>query len=157
MNQNSNQDTQVDEVGRAMAELVAWRNARFDKQDSAIWLERLEPHNHSGLTIEAARRFGEDPDLQDTPLTLAAFLRVVKQIRSERIEAMKDRFPQPPSGIPDDQYRTWMHYRNEAAVRGLSPEQIDQLARRAIGAPERPSISDRPAPVMYLPPSPDAQ
>lgn len=157
MNDNSVPNDEVDEVDVALAELAAWRGAKFDKQDSLLWGDRLEEHAHSGLLIEAARRFGQDDDLQDTPLTLAAFLRVVKQIRSERIEAMKDRFPQPPSGIPDEQYRTWMHYRNEAAVRGLSPEQIDQLARRAIGAPERPPISDRPAPVMYLPPSPDAQ
>lgn len=157
MNQNSNQDAQMDEVGRAMAELVAWRNARFDKQDSAIWLEYLEPHNHSGLTIEAARRFGEDEALQDTPVTLAAFLRVVKQIRSERIEAMKDQFPQPPSAITDEQYRMWIQFRNECAVRGYTPEEIDRAARQAINAPQRGAISDRPAPVLYLPPSSSAQ
>lgn len=157
MNQSNNQNGQVDEVGRAMAELVVWRNARFDKQDSAIWLERLEPHNHSGLTIEAARRFGEDDNLQDTPLTLAAFLRVVKQVRAERIEAMRDRLPQPPSNITDEQYQAWIQFRNECAVRGFSPDEIDRAARQAIGAPQRGAISDRPAPVLYLPPSPSAQ
>lgn len=145
---------QPSEVSRAMSELVAWRNARFDKQDSAIWMDRLEEHNHSGLTIEAARRFGEDEALQDTPVTLAAFLRVVKQVRAERIEELKDRFPQPPSGITDEQYRVWLRVRNECAVRGLVPDEIDRAARRAINAPEPPAISDRPAPILYLPSSP---
>lgn len=150
MNQNSAQG-EVSEVTRAMTELIAMRGARFDKQDFAIWLERLDEHDHSGLTTEAARRFGEDDRLQDTPLTLAAFLRVVKQIRNERIDAMKDRLPQPPSGISDEQYLTWVRARNECAVRGYTPEQIDQMARQAINAPSRPPISGRPGPVLYLP------
>lgn len=137
-----------------MAELVATRNARFDKQDSLIWLERLDQHNHSGLTIEAARRFGEDDGLQDTPLTLAAFTRVVKQIRSERIKAMEGQFRQPPSGISDAQYREWIHVRNECAVRGFDAEKTDILARKAIKAPAAKPISNRPAPVLYALPSP---
>lgn len=151
MNQDNSQHGNVNEVAKAMSELVAWRGARFDKQDSAIWLERLESHNHSGLTIEAARRFGEEDDLQDTPLTLAAFLRTVKQVRAERIEALKDRFFPPPSNISDDQYQAWLHMSNEYAVRGYSPEEIDRIARRAINAPERPALSDRPKPVLRLP------
>lgn len=145
------------QVSQAMAELVVWRNASFDKQDSSIWMDRLEEHNHSGLTLEAARRFGEDEALQDTPVTLSNFLRVVKQVRSERIESARDRFPQPPSGITDEQYRAWVKYRNEAAVMGGSPEQIDQAARYAIGASPRPAISNRPAPKPYLPSAPSDQ
>lgn len=146
--------TASSEVQRAMAELVATRNARFDKQDSLIWLERLEEHNHSGLTTEAARRFGEDEALQNTPLTLASFTRVVKQIRAERIKAREADFPQPPSGITDEQYTLWLRTRNEAAVRGLPVEGIDQAARQAIKAPAPAAISNRPAPVLYLPPAP---
>lgn len=155
MSQKPNEGVhQPTDVERAMAELVATRNARFDKQDSMIWLERLDEHNHSGLTIEAARRFGEDDALQDTPLTLAAFTRVVKQIRSERIKAMEGQFRQPPSGISDEQYRKWIHVRNECAVRGFDAEKTDVVARKAINAPEAKPISSRPAPVLYSLPSP---
>lgn len=153
MNQDNTQNGQATEVTRAMSELVAWRGARFDKQDSIIWLERLDEHNHSGLTLEAARRFGEDESLQDTPVTLAAFLRVVKAVRNERISMARDSRPQPPSGIGDDEYRVWLAVCNEGAVRGLSSEQIDHQARKAINAPDRQAISGRPAPVMYLPPT----
>lgn len=149
-----NEDYQATEVDHAMAELIATRNARFDKQDMDIWMDRLEEHNHSGLPLEAARRFGEDEALQDTPLTLAAFIRVVKQVRRERITARESDFPQPPSRITDEQYRTWMKVRNECAVRGLTTEQIDKMSRQAINAPQPSPLSSRPAPVLYLPPSP---
>lgn len=151
MNQDSAQNTEVDEVTKAMAELIAWRSTRFDQQDSAIWHERLDEHNHSGLTLEAARRFGEDDFLQDTPVTLAAFLRVVKTIRTERIEALKDRYFPPPSGITDEQYQEWIQKRNEGAVLGYTPEQIDQVARHAINAPGRPALSERSKPILHLP------
>lgn len=148
-----NHNTQVSEVSHAMHELSVTRGMRFDQSDYAIWRERLDEHNHSGLSTEAARRFGEDEDLQDTPLTLAAFIRVVKQVRQERIHAMEEGFPQPPSGISDEKYQMWLRARNECAVRGLPREQIDQQARRAIDAPAPPAISERPAPVAYLPPA----
>lgn len=148
MNQDNYQATEVE---RAIAELVAMRSVRFDRQDIDFWTERLEAHNYSGLTVEAARRFGEDESLQDVPVTLAAFLRVVKQVRTERIEGMKDRFLPPPSSISDEQYQAWLRARNECAVRGYSPEAIDRLARQAVNAPERPAISGRPSPVLRLP------
>lgn len=156
MNRDQNTESGLTEVEQALAELLVTRNFRYDKQDLLIWMDRLEEHNHSGLTTEAARRFGEDDSLQDVPLTLASFIRVVKQIRTERIKAMEDRFPQPPSNIGDREYRLWLQVRNECAVRGFSPEQIDQASRRAINAPAPEPISSRPAPVLYLPPSPSA-
>lgn len=141
----------VSEVKWAMAEIAATRNVKFDSQDSAIWKARLKEHNHSGLAPEAARRFTEDEQLQDTPVTLASFLRVVKQVRGERIAALQSQFPQPPSGITDEQYRRWMQVRNECAVRQVPVERIDGLARQAINAPARPPVSDRPSPAMRLP------
>lgn len=154
MNQNpQNTVPEQSEVEQALAHLLVMRNFRYDKQDLLLWLDKLDEHNHSGLTLEAARRFGEDNDLQDVPLTLASFLRVVRQIRTERIEGRKGDLPQPPSSITDEQYREWLIVRNEGAVRGHTSEQIDQAARYAINAPAPEPISSRPAPVLYLPPS----
>lgn len=138
------------EVPNALAELAVTRGMRFDKQDLKIWMERLQDHDHSGLTLEAARRFGELDALQSVPLTLASFLQVVRQIRAERIKAMEDVFLPPPSGIDDEQYKTWLKIRNEGAVRQMSPEQIDAHARTILGLPSRPSVSARAPHVLYL-------
>lgn len=122
-------------LSEALKLLTRMQGREFDRGDLDAWFNMLRDID-GPLLVEATTELIRDTHAFITPSRIRER---AGAIAAGRVREVWGRTPEPPSGLTEPEYRTWLAAQLTAIVRGAPMDEVARIAAQSIGREPEPT------------------